>query len=207
MIFVLLMWDVIFQPIEGAFETPYQSAPLDFNTDAFAISRSAEIRARLSMIEQTDVCLSMLKETDDRERPQKTWAVGCRWDAFSQKDLLEIAECLGGPSLSVVCQIFCEEWEHCSSGLPDLCIWSHRNHAEEEEQEKVDEAASAALDGVHEVKTESRVKAKKIKNRVRFVEVKGPGDKLRENQILWIDLLLRANIEVEVAYVTEKKKP
>lgn len=37
--------------------------------------------------------------------------------------------------------------------------------------------------------------------RARFVEVKGPGDALRDGQLAWIDALLRAGAEVEVAYV------
>lgn len=41
MLFALVMWDVLFLPIEGAFETPYQRAPLDLGTDAFAIGKSS----------------------------------------------------------------------------------------------------------------------------------------------------------------------
>lgn len=33
----LLMWDVLFAPIDGAFETAYQSEPLDLRTDSFAV--------------------------------------------------------------------------------------------------------------------------------------------------------------------------
>ena len=33
----LIMWDVIFAPIDGAFETAYQSEPLDLRTDSFAV--------------------------------------------------------------------------------------------------------------------------------------------------------------------------
>jgi Fanconi-associated nuclease 1 len=35
----------------------------------------------------------------------------------------------------------------------------------------------------------------------RFVEVKGPGDALRDGQLAWIDVLVRAGAEVDVAYV------
>ena len=37
--------------------------------------------------------------------------------------------------------------------------------------------------------------------RARFVEVKGPGDSLRDAQLAWIDVLVRAGAEVEVAHV------
>ncbi|SPO26486.1 uncharacterized protein UTRI_04075 [Ustilago trichophora] len=167
MIFVLVMWDVIFAPdIPGSFETPYQSAPLDMGSDSFPIVRSGEIRERLNRIE-TSGGLDLIAEVDDRERSNKTWAVGCRWDLFSKQDLLEVAECLGGHSISVVCQMLVEEWDHCSSGMPDLVIW----------------------------RMEDKV--------VRFVEVKGPGDRLSETQKVWIDVLLRAGVEVQVGIVSE----
>ena len=35
----------------------------------------------------------------------------------------------------------------------------------------------------------------------RFVEVKGPGDQLRDAQLVWIDVLVRAGAQVEVAHV------
>ena len=37
--------------------------------------------------------------------------------------------------------------------------------------------------------------------RARLVEVKGPGDKLSDSQLVWIDVLLRAGADVEVTYV------
>lgn len=39
---------------------------------------------------------------------------------------------------------------------------------------------------------------------VRFCEVKGPGDKLSDKQKLWIDVLLRAGLHVEVSKVVEE---
>ena len=170
MIFVLAMWDVIFQDgIAGSFETPYQSAPLDLGSDSFAIVRSQQIRARLDHIERTGG-LDLIAEADDRERARNTWAVACRWELFSKQDLLEVAECLGGHSISVVCQMLVEEWDQCSGGMPDLVVW-------------------------------------RMSDRVcRFVEVKGPGDRLSETQKVWIDVLLRAGVEVQVGLVRDKGK-
>lgn len=170
MIFVLVMWDIMFQDtVPGSFETPYQSAPLDLGSDSFAIVRSAEIRERLSHVERTGG-LDLIEAVDDRERELKTWAVGCRWDMFSKQDILEVAQCLGGHSISVICQMLAEEWDHCSSGMPDLVIWRMTDQV------------------------------------VRFVEVKGPGDRLSETQKVWIDILLRAGVEVQVGLVVEQDK-
>lgn len=38
----------------------------------------------------------------------------------------------------------------------------------------------------------------------RFVEVKGPGDKLSEKQIIWLDFFMENSIECEVCYVKGK---
>ncbi|MCO5573048.1 hypothetical protein L7F22_026813 [Adiantum nelumboides] len=149
----------------GAFETPYQRQPLDLDEDSFAIARAPLIRDRLAHIEETGG-LDKIAEADDRERPNKTWAMACRWDSFSKEDLLEIAECMGGRALSVVCQTLAEEWGHCTSGLPDLVVWRYED------------------------------------KKVRFCEVKGPGDRLSDKQKVWIDILSRAGCQVEVSLVS-----
>ncbi|PWN34329.1 uncharacterized protein FA14DRAFT_161759 [Meira miltonrushii] len=168
MLFALVMWDILFMHVDGVFETPYQRQPLDILEDSFAIVRGPALRQRLVEIENTGG-LDLIKQTDDRERERKTWAIGCKWDLYTQEDLLEIAECMGGKALSVVCQMLAEEWSHCTSGMPDLVVWRHAD------------------------------------KQVRFCEVKGPGDKLSDKQKLWIDVLLRAGLRVEVSKVEEKK--
>jgi len=169
MLFALLMWDILYTPLPGVFETPYQRQPLDLTEDSFAIVRGPMIRQRLSDIEEKGG-LDFIKETDERERDKKTWAVGCRWSLYPRQDLLEIAECMGGKALALICQMLSEEWEKISAGLPDLCVWNYQDR------------------------------------KVRFCEVKGPGDRLSEKQKLWIDILLRAGLDVEVSLVQEEKE-
>lgn len=41
MIFTLIMWDILFLPIDGVFETQYQRAPLDLGEDSFSIGESS----------------------------------------------------------------------------------------------------------------------------------------------------------------------
>ena len=116
MLFALVMWDVLYAPVDGAFETPFQSAPLDLGEDSFAISalpcsrrlrrwltpllwrtaRAPQIRERLALIEETGG-LALIREADERERPRRSFAIGCRWDLYTQQDLLEIAEVRADP--------------------------------------------------------------------------------------------------------------
>eukprot|EP01134_Creolimax_fragrantissima_P001547 CFRG1547T1 len=41
--------------------------------------------------------------------------------------------------------------------------------------------------------------------KVKLVEVKGPGDRLSERQIAWLEYLISSGVDVEVCYVVEKK--
>lgn len=113
------MWPVLFHPLPGAFETLYQTAPLDLGEDGFARSRSDVMEARLAEMEDTAAALAMLRETDVRERPRGTWAVGLSWD-FGARQLEEILECVGGSAMATVCRMLGEEYRHRSSGVPDL---------------------------------------------------------------------------------------
>ncbi|GAA5840395.1 hypothetical protein JCM11251_006549 [Rhodosporidiobolus azoricus] len=123
MIFALTFWDILFAPVDGVFETPYQAAPLDLATDAFAVVRRPQIAARLAAIAAGEAP-SLLADVDDRERPLGTWAVGSNWERYSKEDLLEIVECFGGQALAAVLTVFAEEYGHRTGGIPDLCLWN-----------------------------------------------------------------------------------
>ncbi|KAG8887334.1 hypothetical protein FRB98_000203 [Tulasnella sp. 332] len=166
-LFTLLLWPILFDfTIPGAFETPFQTGPLDLVHDTFYASRKDAIEERLNMIEAGHGS-KFISEADARERPLRTWAVGMRWDDFCLDDVLQIAEGFGGEGLSVMCRLLCEDYGNRGSGVPDLVVW------------RADEKKSM------------------------FVEVKGPGDNLRENQRIWIDVMVRANIAVEVCRVED----
>ncbi|THG99844.1 hypothetical protein EW026_g2590 [Hermanssonia centrifuga] len=168
-LFGLLFWDIIFASIPGAFETPYQVAPLDIAEETFYFSRQALAEARFVEIRNGDAP-QLLAKTFDEYASDATCCVGVRWDLFEKQDLVEIAECLGGLGLAVICQLLCEDYAGRTSGVPDLIVWN------------------------------------KASGECKFVEVKGPGDSLQENQKVWIDVLLQAGIQVEICHVAEEGK-
>jgi hypothetical protein len=47
-LFALVMWDVLFSDVPGAFRQPFQSAPLDLGTPCFFAARRDAIAARLA---------------------------------------------------------------------------------------------------------------------------------------------------------------
>lgn len=93
-IFGLLFWSVLFAPVPGAFETPYQTAPLDLAHDSFLAARRDVIEERLEEIKEGKA-RDILEEVDARERERGgsgTWAVGVNWERFPREDLLEIVD-------------------------------------------------------------------------------------------------------------------
>ncbi|KAJ1988305.1 hypothetical protein H4R33_002482 [Dimargaris cristalligena] len=122
--FGLLFWDILFAPYPGMFETPYQTHPLDLNTDAFYIDRATEIEAHLTVIE-TDYT-DLIQRVWIAEQPRATRCIGVDW-SFELSDLLEIAEAMGGKALVGICRNLARDYRHNRSGLPDLGIWNSEN--------------------------------------------------------------------------------
>lgn len=118
-LFGLLLWPVLFHPLPGAFETPYQTAPLDLGEDTFAPSRQDLLETRLEQMSKTRNALDMLKEADERERSKQTWAVGISWE-YGRDELAEVLECIGGRAMVGICRMLAEEYRHRVSGVPDL---------------------------------------------------------------------------------------
>lgn len=90
---MLLFWDIVFSPIPGAFETPYQTAPLDLWSDAFYMERIGMINERLTDIGQegSSFYLDTIRRIDDQHRPLQTLCAGVNWN-YEQIHLLEVAE-------------------------------------------------------------------------------------------------------------------
>ncbi|KAJ3191292.1 Fanconi-associated nuclease 1 [Irineochytrium annulatum] len=130
-LFGMLFWDVIFCDdtavvggVAGVFCSPFQDAPLDLGTEFFWESRRGLIEGRLREIESGGFA-SILEEVDDKQREMKTRCRGVNWKWFAKQDVLEIAECFGGPALSRICEEFARcYWAHCG-GVPDLCVWHY----------------------------------------------------------------------------------
>ena len=90
-IFGLLFWDIIFASIPGAFETPFQVAPLDIDTDTFYHSRRELFDKRLAEIKQGKA-REIIRNVDSKHRGDKTLCVGVRWDLVEREDLENIVE-------------------------------------------------------------------------------------------------------------------
>lgn len=102
-IFGLLFWDIIFAAIPGAFETLFQVAPLDIDTDTFYYSRRELFEKRLDEIKQGKA-REIIRGVDLRHRDEQTLCVGVRWDLVEREDLENIVEARDSACfLPVVC--------------------------------------------------------------------------------------------------------
>jgi fanconi-associated nuclease 1 len=79
------------------------------NTEFFFASRKDLIVSRLDSIRSGEF-LNILTQVDDRERSSRTRCRGVNWNTFTKEDLLEIAECFGGDSLSRICEGFAKSY-------------------------------------------------------------------------------------------------
>ena len=162
-IFGLLFWEIIFAPVPGAFETPFQVASLDIDTDTFYHSRRELFEKRLDEIKQGKA-REIIGNIDLKHRDEQTLCAGVRWDLIEREDLENIVEVrcstlyfrftpnklnmqyFGGEQLCEISRIISEEYRTRGGGLPDLFLWHDEQKC------------------------------------CKFVEVKGPGDKLSESQ-------------------------
>ncbi|KAG2088829.1 uncharacterized protein F5147DRAFT_780837 [Suillus discolor] len=165
----ILFWDIIFLPIPGAFETPFQTAPLDIAEEAFYHARRDPIETRLKELEDGQG-EEIVNRVEAEHRARKMWCIGVDWELVEEGEIVKIVRRLGGTALSVICHIVCEDYAGRCSGGPDLFMWNADT------------------------------------GKCKFVEVKGPGNSLQENQKLWIDVLLRAGTAVELCSVHQQGK-
>ncbi|KAF9111855.1 hypothetical protein BGX27_004359 [Mortierella sp. AM989] len=138
--------------------------------DQYSEERQAEILREELLAKKRKECfyLDVLQKHDDLYREKKTFCVGVNW-TFTKEELLQIAECIGGPALSEICKVLAQEYSKRCSGMPDLCCWDYK------------------------------------KKLVKFVEVKGPGDRLSSKQQVWIDLLSSLGVDIELCIVQISK--
>lgn len=166
MLFCLLFWDIIYESkVEDVFRTPYQSYPLDLNSDQFYTHRISEIQDRLQEIKNATI-------EELQSKIDQTWGAHhgkvclVNWDIFGSLESVQgLIKCLGNGLVSGICQRLAQDYRHCRSGVPDLVVWNP------------------------EICT------------VKFVEVKGPGDRLSPKQVMWLDYLLSLGASAEVCHV------
>jgi fanconi-associated nuclease 1 len=197
-LFGLLMWDIMFDAsIPHVFQTPVQDAPLDFGTEDFYNARKEAIEERFSLLEShqknPDVGEPSILSDMIEQSFRKWHGRVCRvvnWARWTVDELKDIANCIGGKGLAVIFRRFALDFRYSHSGLPDLLLW--------------DPPSRTFTLSKFSTQSIRRLNVILVTERAKFVEVKGPRDRLSDKQKIWIDYLMTAGIDIEVLYVREK---
>lgn len=183
-IFALIFWDLLFDlAVPDVFQTAYQTAPLDLNTDAFYLQRAEAIELRLKLIEEEfEETVKLIKK--HHVTYHKVTCVGVNWNDYAGEEgieiLIKIARGIGGPALSLILRQFCEDYRHNRSGMPDLILWRSSNSISQESSKLIDQA-----------------------NGVIFAEVKSPNDRLSDAQRHWFSVLKSGGMRVILVRVKQ----
>ena len=86
-----MFWDIIFTAIPGAFETPFQVAPLDIDTDTFYHSR-CELFDKRSVEIKEGKAREIIRNVVLKHRDDQTLCAGVRWDLVEREDMENIVE-------------------------------------------------------------------------------------------------------------------
>ena len=167
-LFALIYDAALFEPVDGALPCPHLTGPLDLGTTAFRSARHGLIEEIQNQVRSGEVAALITAAWNKR---QGQAVAGAHWTAFDLDLLTSVAKAMAADSLNAIMDVFIDDWYGAKRGLPDLTI----------------------LPGA-EVSFFGTVVEKGLK----FVEIKGPGDTLRDRQAWWLRALTAADIDAEV---------
>ncbi|QYJ84216.1 VRR-NUC domain-containing protein [Shewanella aegiceratis] len=207
-LFGLAFWDIIFADVRGAFANPYQSRPSDMYQSEFYPRRKQAIDKRLAAVAAGDT--QMIMEHFHQKRGiTNDWVHWPLFEELSFDDLgLESAQCrdkdqtplllqlaltaFSGAFLAKLFRHMLFDLRYYRAGFPDL-ICFHIT-AERPATELLATENQATDDGAPSL-AHNRVTAE-------LIEVKGPGDALRDNQTIWLDWFNRNGVKASVCYLS-----
>ena len=119
-LFGLAFWDIVFSPVAGAFQHPFQLGPLDLSSPSFRTSRSGAVEQRLEELRaDPDPAVRLLARFDEKEGVANrlvSWHEGARAD-------LELAlSRLTGRHLAYVFDRLSRDLRRYRRGFPDLFV-------------------------------------------------------------------------------------
>jgi hypothetical protein len=147
----LAFWDVVFEPVAGAFQHAFQDGPLDLGEPAFRARREGAIAARLAEVEGGAWPAPRLLAIWEAKRGIRNRLVAW-WPGVPAHLELALSR-LRGPHLAAVSDRLSRDLGRFGRGLPDLFVVAPGDPGFE------------------------------------LYEVKSPGDRLRPEQIGWLDYL------------------
>jgi hypothetical protein len=174
-LFSVVFVDAVLAPLPGALPVPRLPGPLDLGTPDFAARRPAWIQPALDAV-AAGAAPSLVRAGCARLAGVRL--AGLELPVDDPEPLVAFADALGPAGVRALLVPLLRDGPRVAAGLPDLFL----------------------LPGP-EVRIDAALPARLPEGPL-FVEVKGPGDALRDAQRAWIDRLLAAELSVEVWDVT-----
>ncbi|KAI8821465.1 uncharacterized protein EV422DRAFT_43667 [Fimicolochytrium jonesii] len=206
-LFGLLFHSILYTPVPNVFQTRFQIFPLDLYTDAFADPSGPRAAALASRCEEiagwtSEELVEEVMRIDGELRGRKVRAVGVAWNAVADPEVLEsLVGCMRPEAVAAVMRGMADGYREHTGGLPDLVVWREDEVEADEATMGNYEASSGQMDGASASK---RQPARRERSGViKLVEVKGPGDRLSEKQIMWMDVLAASGWDVELCKVVD----
>ena len=112
----LLLWDVMFAPLPGAFQHPFQDAPADYDSETFYTVRRALFESRMRQLGSVDLT-EAIHRAYRAHHPRR--CRGVAWEYFDAETLGRVTTALGLGLLPIVERIARHPRRH-RRGLPDL---------------------------------------------------------------------------------------
>ena len=176
-LFGLWLWPEMFRGVDGAFANPFQAAPLDLYQENFVANRPG-----MALLWQ------LLDDTQYLDHIRQYWREKngitnhfVNWQ-FLNEELLELAlHAIPASHLKAIFERLLFDIKSNRSGLPDLIQFYPANYY-----------PATHNSTTHNSKTHS----------YRMIEVKGPGDRIQDNQYRWLDYFATKTIPAEVWYVS-----
>jgi hypothetical protein len=169
-LFVLLFYDLLWEPVSGMLPVPCLEGPLDLGRKGFVARRRVAFEKRLDLIREGR-CMASLN------RSLEAWGTrvrGLDWSLATPAQWRALLRSLPAGGLAEMMRLLGEQGFGAASGMPDLFLWP---------------GAPLRLRNA----LPSRVHGRGL-----LVEVKGPTDSLRDPQRVWHDRLLQWGFAVEV---------
>ena len=170
-LFSLLFADVLFMPVPGALPVRYLTRPLDFGTPAFRAARADAIDHVWDRVRRGGAS-ALIRDAWDRLYGVRI--VGARWDQVTLPELQTLADSLGHDGLHAILEPMLAHGSRHHAGLPDLVIWPGP-------AVRLGESFPSRLD-----------------EGLCLAEIKSPGDRLRDEQRIWLDRLIGAGVRAEL---------
>ena len=167
-LFVLLYEPVFFADIPGSWPAPFLARPTDLGLPSFVERRRNQIDFRHKEFETKEPGTLLTQAWNARFGQRIS---GVHWNRWHLNDLVNIVNTLGVVALRAVLEPFLHQWRRAARGLPDLVLLPGQ---------------SQPIGGTE------------LSCDLTFVEVKGPGDSIRDAQRWWLAVLRDAGIRAEV---------